>query len=293
MELQDLEKKYQAGLKIIKDRGYYERLLDEARFLIKYIDSQFFLELFSENLFSDIRGVFGSFVRQDLKKVYKDMKNNPNIPVGFYLEQKYMNLVILQKCATNLRYQVKSLTRMPKIKELSFNSRFLKAVSRKLEGEIQENFKILEENYKVYFRKRFTEKPSNEDKISLRCIENTAEMYDQYFLKVLNNFLGLSAAINLVKEIFHYNIELEIRNHLASVFYERQDKLERIMDYFINDLKRNFIYTMARHLRSGRSFEWIKTGFQQFIDSGRFESLLRKVIMQTLSILRNRHPQNN
>jgi hypothetical protein len=292
MELKELEQKYQAGVKIIRERGYYPRLLDEAHYLIKYIDSHFFLELFSENLFCDIRGVFGSFVRQDLKKVYNDMKNNPTIPIGFYLEQKYMNLVILQKCASNIRYQVKSLIRLRKVKELSFKSRFFTEVSRKMEGEIQENYKLLERNYKVYFRERFSRKPSSEDKISLKCVDETAELYDKQFLQVFNRFLSLSQAINFVREVFSHYLEIEIRNHLATVFYERQDKLERVIDYFINDLKRNFIHTMSRHLRKGRSFEWIRTGFQQFIDSERFEMLLRRVILQTLSIIRRNNSQN-
>ena len=292
MELKDLEKKHQAGVKIIRERGYYPRLLDEAHYLIKYIDSQFFLELFSENLFCDIRGVFGSFVRLDLKKVYEDMKNNPTVPIGFYLEQKYMNLVILQKCASNLRYQVKSLIRMRRIKELSFKSRFFTEISRKMEGEIQENYKLLERNYKVYFRERFSMRRNTEHKISIQCFDETAKLYDLHFLKILNQFMSLSQAINLVKDVFNYYLEIEIRNHLATVFYERQDRLERIIDYFINDLKRNFIHTMSLHLRQGRSFEWIKTGLQQFIDSERFEVLLRRVILQTLSIIRRHNSQS-
>ena len=291
MELKSLEKKYKAGVEVIKAHGYYEQIIAEAHFLVKYINPQFFLKIFSENLFVDIKGVFGSFVRQDLRKVYKEMITFPNVPVSFFLEQRYVNLIILQKCASNLRYQVKSLTRMSVIKDLKFKSSFFQTVSRKLNGEIQDYYQVLERRYKQYFRMKFVQRSNNNENISMQCIEDLAKNYDDHLLIAINRFYQLSSAINFVKDLFKMEIENELRNHMATVFFEKQDKLERIIDYFINDLKRNFIHTLYRHIKNGKSFEWIEKGMHQFIESERFEILLRRVILQTLTIIR-RHRRN-
>lgn len=290
MDLTELEQRHKLGVQIIRERGYYDRLISEAHLMIKYIDNQFFLKLFSENLFDDLRGVFTSFIRQDLRSIYQEIVSRPDVPITVYLEREYMSLTILQKCTTNLRYQVKSLVRMKKVKSLEFKSSFLQAVSRKLHGEVQDLYHLLATNYKQYFRMQFTRLHQNEDRVSLKCIDNLSENFDSYFTSVMNRFYQLSDAILFVKEMLHYEIEVEIRNRIAALFFDRQEKMERIIDYFITDLKRNFIKTMERHMRSGRDFEWIEKGFNQFIQSTRFEALSRRIINQTLSMIRETHP---
>ena len=290
MELSELEQKHRLGVKIIRGRGYYDRLISETQLLIKYIDNQFFLQLFSENLFDDLRGVFASFVRQDLRGIYKEIESRPDVPITVYLEREYMNLTILQKCTTNLRYQVKSLVRMKKVKSLEFKSSFLQAVSRKLHGEVQDLYYVLSTNYKQYFRMQFTRLHQNEDRVSLKCIDNLHENFDSYFISIMNRFYQLSDAILFVKELLLFEIEVEIRNRIAALFFDRQEKMERIIEYFVNDLKRNFIKTMERHKRSGRDFAWIERGFNQFINSTRFEALSRRIINQTLSMIREKQP---
>ena len=286
MDLKSIENRHKTGVTLLKECGYYERLLSEIHLMIKYIDNQFFLHLFSENLFSDIRGVFRSFVRQDLRKVYEELSNRPDLPLTLFLEREYMNLEILRKCSSNLRYQVKSLVRLPGVRQLEFKSSFLQSVSRKLNGEIQELHRILSDNYKIYFRQQFSIPTNNEQRVSLGWIEKIGQDFDASFLSVMRRFYRLSDAILFVKALFQLEMENEIRNRISSLFFDRQEKFEDILDYFINDLKKNFIRTLDRHLRSGKKIEWIQKGFEQFIDSTRFESLLRRVIYQTLAIIR-------
>ncbi len=286
MELIDLEKKHRNGVALLKERGYYDRITSEVQLLIKYINNQFFLRLFADNLFSDIRGVFGAFIRQDVVKLFEEMQYSPETPVNIYVEREYMNLAILQKCSTNLRYQVKSLVRMKRVKDLEFKSSFLQAVARKLNGEIQELYRLLSDNYKQYFRMQFTSLHKNEDKVSLGCIENLNQNFDEHFLVVMRRFYQLSDALNFVRALFKLELENEIRNRIAAIFYDHQDRLEQVIDYFITDLKRNIIRTMRRNLREGRSLKWIQKGFLQFVDSTRFETLLRRVILQTLLVIR-------
>ncbi len=286
MELDKLEQKHKAGVQILKEREFYDRLLSEIQYLVKYIDNQFFHNLFVENLFNDMRGVFGSFIRQDLKKVFEEMIENTQFPLNYFLDREYMHLTILRRCTTNLRYQVKSLVRMPQVKSLEFKSSYLQMVSRKLNGEIQNLYRILSENYKQYFRLQFTSLHKNENRISLNCMEDLKSNFDQYFITIMNRFYQLLDAIVFVKDLFYMEIENEIRNRIASLFFERQDRLEKIVDYFIDDLKKNFIRTVDRSIRRGKDYDWIKRGFEQFILSARFEKLLRKVIINSLVSIR-------
>lgn len=282
MEIFDLEASHKSGVELIKEREYYDRLVSEVQFLIKYIDNQFFQDIFTENLFSDMRGVFSTFIRQDLRKVYNEMRENPNVPLADYLEREYMNLTILRKCTTNLRYQVKSLVRMRKVRALEFKSTFLQGVSRKLSGEIQALYRQLSGNYKQYFRNQFTNLHENEDRISFACVNSLKDHFDRHFITVMNRFYQLSDAIMFVQELFNLELENEIRNRIASIFFEKQDKIERVVFYFIDDLKKNFIKTVDRNIRSGHDYQWISRGFEQFIENDRFQKLLRKVILKSL-----------
>ncbi len=295
MEIQELERKHQSGVQLLKERGYFERILPEIRLLIKYVDNQFFLDLFSQNLLDDMRGVFRSFVRQDLYHVFREMQEYPTFSLTELLERDYPNLMVLKKCTTNLRYQVKSLVRMPQVLDLEFKSSFLQAVSRKLNGEIQELYRLLSENYKQYFRLQFSMPRKHESKVSMRCIQNLEKNFSEYFLNIMDRFYQLADAIQFVRELFKLEMENEIRNRIAMIYFERQERLEQVIDYFINEVKRNFIRTLDRHLRSGREYDWVARGLQKFIYSPRFEKMLQRLIFQTLAALRReqevvRHP---
>ena len=93
-------------------------------------------------------------------------------------------------------------------------------------------------------------------------------------------------AINFVKDLFKTEIESKIVNQLAPIF-DQQDKFHKLIDYFINDLKRNFIYALIKHQKNGKSYEWIREGMEAFIEGERFGALLQKVIYQTLSIMQH------
>ncbi|GAB4367168.1 MAG: hypothetical protein Kow0042_07580 [Calditrichia bacterium] len=287
MEIKELLKKHHMGVELIRQRGYLDRLLSEVHLLVRYIDTKYFMRLFSDNFVDDVRGVFIAFVRQDLREIYEEMKRSPDVPLNVYLERDYMNLVILQKCATNLRYQVKSVLHMKKVRELEFKSSFLQLVSRKLNGEIQELYRILSNNYKQYFRMQFSSPANNENAVSLGCIDKLQQNFDESFLTIMNRFYQLSDAIRFVQKLFKYEIESEIRNRMAHLFYENENKLVRIVDHLIHDLKRNFIRTLDRHLRSGQDIERIEKGFVQYIESVKFESFLRRVIFHAFSLMKS------
>lgn len=286
MNLEELQKKHPTGVQLLKERDLYNQIVSEVQFLIKYIDDQFFRDLFTENLFNDMRGVFGSFVRQDLKRVYFEMQHQSDLPLERFYEREYMHLSILQKCTTNLRYQVKSLIRMPQIKELEFKSTFLKQTSKKLNGEIQDLYKSLSQNYKKYFRLQFSIPNLNDNKISLICINQLNEKYDAHFISVVKKFYQIFHAISFVKELFHAELENEIKNRIASIYFERQDKIEKIIEYFITDFKKNFIRTIDRNLRSNHDYAWIQNGFEKFIESDRFAKLLKRIIHKGITNFR-------
>jgi hypothetical protein len=284
--MKDLEEKYKLGIAFLKERGYYKQIVDEVFFLIKYIHPQMFVRLLSENLFNDMRGVFGAFAREDLRKIYQELQVETKFSVKEYLDKKYMNLIILHKCATNLDYQVKSIARMPEVKKLKLKSRFIETVSRKVNGEIQIYYRFLTDKYKKYFRLKFTQNPAKNDLISIHCIEKLALEYDDHFLTVSNRFQQLSMAINFVKDLFKTEIDSKIVNQLAPIF-DQQEKFNKLVDYFINDLKRNFIHALIKHQKNGRSYKWIREGMETFIEGERFGALLQKVIYQTLSIMQH------
>jgi len=279
-----LEEKYQDGIKLLKGMGYYQPLVSEIECLVKYLDDQLFIHLLSYNIFSDIQGVFSTFVRTDLSKVYAEMLKYPDIPANQIYKQNFTNLEILHKCVTNITYQVKSLVRLPQMRNLTFKSRYLKAMSRKFSGEIQMEYKKIADNYKKYFRRRFSERKSNAEVISLNCMRELVEDYNTHFGKPLTEFQELSQALNYIREFFIYSLENRIRNNIFPIF-NSQDKFPRIIDYFINDLKRNFIQILFRQHKNGKSFVWIQKVSLEFIQSERFEMLLKKVILHTFSIM--------
>lgn len=279
-----LEEKYREGINLLKGMGYYQPLVSEIECLVKYLDDQLFIHLLSFNLFSDIQGVFSTFVRTDLSKIYAEMLKYPDIPEKQIYKQKFTNLEILHKCVTNITYQVKSLVRLPQMRNLTFKSRYLKAMSRKLSGEIQMEYKKFADNYKKYFRKRFSGRKSQNELVSLNCLRELVDDYNTHFGKSLEDFQDLSQALNYMREFFVLTLENRIRNNISPIFND-QDKFPRIIDYFINDLKRTFIQILFQQYKNGKSFVWIKKASLEFIQSERFGILLKKVIIQTLSIM--------
>ena len=75
-----LEDKYREGINLLKGMGYYQPLVSEIECLVKYLDDQLFIHLLSYNIFSDIQGVFSTFVRTDLSKVYAEVVKYPDLP---------------------------------------------------------------------------------------------------------------------------------------------------------------------------------------------------------------------
>jgi len=279
-----LDEKYREGIDLLKGMGYYQPLISEIECLVKYLDDQLFIHLLSYNLFSDIQGVFSTFVRTDLSKVYAEMLKYPDIPQKQIYKQKFTNLEILHKCVTNITYQVKSLVRLPQMRNLTFKSRYLKAMSRKLSGEIQMEYKKFADNYKKYFRNRFSGRKSQNELVSLNCLKELVDDYNIHFGKSLKDFQDLSQALNYMREFFVLTLENRIRNNISPIFND-QDKFPRLIDYFINDLKRTFIQILFQQYKNGKSLVWIQKASLGFIQSERFGILLKKVITQTFYLM--------
>jgi hypothetical protein len=288
--LKDLEEKYRPGVELLREKGYYEQTISEIYYLIKYLDNSWFVHLLSENLFSDIQGVFSLFIREDLGDICHDLGQTGDIPLDDLLSRKYVNLEILLKCATSLNYQVKSIMKSPEVRNLKFKSRFLEIISRKLNGEIQSYFKILLENYKKYFRKKFTFDLKEKNIVSLRCLRDLSSDFDLTFLTTVNQFQALSDAIHFVRDLFLKELEHRVSEQLQLVL-NHQHKFDKLINYFINDLKRSFIQSLIQQFRKGKNFEWIKAGLEDYINSERFARLMKKVIYQTFSIMHSNRPQ--
>jgi hypothetical protein len=284
-QLKDLEEKYKSGIDLLKQKDYYDSLISEIEYLVKYIDSAPFTRYFSDNLFSDIQGVFGTFIKVDLKKIYEDFLKYPEISLDNYYDKESMNLEILRKCATNLNYQVKSIIRLPKIQKLPFQSRYIKATCRKFYGEIQLNYRELESNYKKYFRKKFTLHRENNDAVTMACMKQEIEDYDTYFGNLTIRFEDLLMALRYVREYFNLCLEEKIIAEIGPIF-NNQDRYNKLISYFINDLKRTFIQIMYRQVKKGKKFLWIQNVSLEFLQSERFSTLLKKVIFHTFSIIR-------
>ena len=282
--LKELEEKYQPGVELLKEKGYYEQTISEIYYLIKYLDNNWFVHLLSENLFSDIQGVFSLFIREDLKDIYHDLQSNGDLSLNVFLDRKYVNLEILLKCTTSFTYQVKSIMKSAEIRNLKFKSRFLETISRKLNGEIQLYFKTLSENYKSYFRKKFTFDFKEKNIVSMQCLRNLASDYDLNFGSAVNQFLALSAGIHFVKDLFMKELENKVAEQIQPIINHHQ-KFNKLINYFINDLKRSFIQSLIQQSHKGKNFDWIKSGLEEYIHSERFARLLKKVIYQTFSII--------
>ena len=286
--LQELEKQYTDGVNLLKQEGYYQEIVEEIHLLVKYLDSQWLTQLLSENLFTDIQGVFLIFVREDLKEIYAELKYQEEEFLVTLFKRDSVNLRILRKCSTSLTYQVKSIIRMPAVRDLAFKSRYLENISRKLSGEIQRYYQSLEQNYKEYFRKTFSRDSGQQNMISLGCLKVLERDFQEHFLLVTQKFPQLAQAISFVKDVFAMELESRVRRQL-SVFFSHQEKLDKLIDYFIDDLKRSLIQNLHRQIKQGRDYTWIRKGLENFIQSERFGTLLRKVIYQTFSIMQKNH----
>jgi hypothetical protein len=287
---EELVKKYRPGIELLKEQGYYHRILSEIYYLIIYLDHQGIISLLSDNFFSDIQGVFQIFVRDDLQQIFQEMKNNRHKSLEEFLKIPATNLIILQRCTTNLPYQVKSILRMSRIKDRPLKSRYLEFVSRKLNGEIQEYYRQLTENYKTYFRKKFSAGSHPGRTISLECLRQLTGEYDNHFTEAAQRFINLSMALKFVRDLFQKEMEIKIRKHISAVFNDQQ-RLNKLIEYFINDLKRTIIQMTLQQSKNGKSFEWIEAGLQEFLKGERFETLLKKVINQTFSLMQERRVQ--
>ncbi|OGB65696.1 MAG: hypothetical protein A2Y94_04890 [Caldithrix sp. RBG_13_44_9] len=288
--LKELEEKYRPGVELLKEKGYYEQTISEVYYLIKYLDANWVVRLLSENLFSDIQGVFSLFIREELKDIYHDLEVAGDLPLNDLLNRNYVNLEILLKCATSLNYQVKSIMKTPDVRNLKFKSRFLEIISRKFNGEIQSYFKILQENYKKYFRKKFTFDFKEKNIVSLQCLRNLASDYDMNFISEVLHFQALSAAIHFVKDLFMKELENKVNQQIQPIV-NHHHKFNKLIIYFINDLKRSFIQSLIQQFRKGKNFDWIKSGLEEYIHSERFARLLKKVIFQTFSIIHTSRPR--
>ena len=293
MDFKTLEKKYAHGVALLKQYGYYEQVLEEIHLLVKYFDTNYFLQLLTENIFDDIKGTFRSFVQKELKTVYEELHENPTLTLSPFLEREFNSLTILLSCSLNVKYQVSGLMRYEQTRRLPFKSSLLQAIHRKLNGEIQEYYKELSDNYKKYFRRQFSAPMNANSHVSIHCIRELQRSFEECFIDQMQKFYILSEALQFVHDYFIMELRVSIEERVSVIFQARRDRLQRIMTYFIEDLKRNFIRVLDRQLRRGKSFKWIQKAFLLFLDSPRFEELMRRVIYQSLSALQYRSEPSN
>ena len=284
MTFGELKKKYSRGVKLLQDEGYYTRVVDEIALLVKYFDSNYFYHLLTENIFDDIKGTFRSFIIKELPDVYRKLQQDPTRPLDEFFKREYNSLVILKSCTLNIRYQVSGLMRFEQTRNLPFKSTYLQGVHRKLNGKIQEYYRELSENYKQYFREQFVHTPITHSRISIHCMEQLMHDIDEHFIQHLSRFQALHEAIAFVHDYMILQLRGLIHQRITAIFHNNGNRIERLVNYFIEDLKRDFIRMLDRQLRKGKEFEWIRRGLLLFLDSNRFEDLLRKVIFQSLVI---------
>ncbi len=293
MDLTTLETKYANGVQLLKQYGYYRRVVEEIHLLVKYFDTNYFLQLLTENIFDDIKGTFRSFVQKELGAVYEALQTDPTLSLTPFLEREFNSLTILLSCSLNVKYQAGGLMRFEQTRRLPFKSTLLQTIHRKLNGEIQEYYKELSDNYKKYFRRQFSAPMNSDSHVSIHCIGDLQKSFEECFLVQMKKFYTLSEAIQFIHEYFIMELRASIQERVSTIFLERQDRMARIMNYFVNDLKRNFIRVLDRQLRRGKSFKWIQKAFLLFLDSPRFEDLMRRVIYQSLSTLQYRSTPSN
>ena len=286
MTLGELKKKYHRGVRFLQAEGYYTRVIEEIDLLVKYFDANYFYHLLTENILDDIKGTFRSFVNKELPKVYQEIVENPAQPLTVYYERQYTSLMILKSCIGNMRYQVSGLMRFEQTRTLPFKSTYLQGVHRKLNGKIQEYYRDLSEHYKAYFRNQFVQPAVQNGRISLQCLERLMAEMEDHFITPLQRFMVLQEALAFVHQYLVLQLRGKIQERISAIFNGNSSRINRLMEYFIHDLKCDFIRMVDRQHRKGKDFEWIRRGLLLFLDSNRFDGLLRKVIFQSVIVPR-------
>ncbi|RMG68715.1 MAG: hypothetical protein D6715_01540 [Calditrichaeota bacterium] len=285
-----LEAHFSDAVNLLKEYGIYQRLQDEIRYLVKYFDQAYFLDLVTQNLVDDIRGVFYSFCNRELKEIYHQLKADPSRPLGSVMNQKSINIEIFRSCALNVRYQVSGLMRMDATHNLLFKSSFFQFILQKLNMEIQQIYRELTNHYKAYFRKQYLQEIQNNNQISLACIEKKEAQFDRSFLTPVRRLELLHRCIRFVQQLFRLQLKRAIQDQVTVIFQANQEKIRRALDYFLEDLKKDFIKTMERQMRSGKDYAWIQRGFHLFLSSERFETHLQTIISRALKTIQRETP---
>ncbi len=293
MTIGELKKKYARGIRFLQEEGYYTRVIDEIALLVKYFDSNYFYHLLTENIFDDIKGTFRSFINKELPLVYRELEKNPAQPLENFFNRNYNSLDILKSCTLNIRYQVSGLMRFDQTRNLPFKSTYLQGVHRKLNGKIQEYYRELSEHYKLYFRDQFVNTPITSSRISIQCMETLMKDIDEHFLHHLQKFQALHEAIAFVHDYMILQLRGLIHQRITAIFSNNSHRISKLVDYFIDDLKRDFIRMLDRQMRKGKDYKWVRRGLLLFLDSNRFETLLRKVIFQSLIMHQSHHSHLN
>ncbi len=282
----ELENAFQDAVNLLKEYGLYQRLQEEIKYLVKYFDQTYFLDLVTQNLVDDIRGVFLSFCNRELKEIYHQLKADPSCPLGTVINQKSINIQIFRSCALNVRYQVSGLMRLESTQHLLFKSSFFQFILQKLNMEIQQIYRDLTNHYKAYFRKQYLQEIQTSNQVSLACIEKKELQLERSFLEPLYRLERLHQCVRFIHQSFRLELRQAIQSQVSMIFQANQEKIRRALDYFLEDLKKDFIKTMDRQMRAGKDFAWIHRGFCLFLDSERFEEHLQTIISRALKSIR-------
>ena len=282
MDLSTLKARYASGVQLLQQEGIYPRVVEEITLLVKYFDSNYFYHLLTENILDDIKGTFRSFILKELPQVYTELYTNPAQPLEPFFRREFNSLAILKSCTLNTRYQVSGLMRFSQTRHLLFKSTYLQGIQRRLNGKIQEYYRELSENYKQYFRNQFVHRSITASRISIQCLEDLAEDVESHFVVPLRKFFALQQAIAFVHHFLLLQLRGTIHERITAIFQNNGKRVERLVTYFIEDIKCDFIRMVDRQLRKGKTLPWIQRGLLLFLESNRFENLLRKVIYQSL-----------
>ncbi len=289
MDLSTLKNRYAAGVNLLQQEGIYPQVIEEVALLVKYFDGNYFYHLLTENILDDIKGTFRSFILKELPAVYEQLRANPTQPLEPFFQREFNSLTILKSCTLNVRYQVSGLMRFSQTRNLLFKSTYLQGIHRKLNGKIQEYYRQLSEHYKQYFRNQFVHRSIHPSRVSIQCLEDLAEELDNHFVMPLRKFEALQQAVAFIHGFLLLQLRGTVQERMTYIFQHNGKRVERLVTYFIQDIKCDFIRMLDRQLRKGKPFSWIQRGLLMFLESNRFESLLRSVIYQSLVVHPPRH----
>lgn len=286
--------KYFLGKQFLDEVKLFDPLISEIENEICLITHDNVFEWMALNIYEDLISIVESFINNELKNKYELLDPEKDLSYN----ESMLNLVqfdVLKKCISNPNYQLQSIFHQVKLRLTPFRipswSKLIEIIEKKLNNDVQ----TLKANFDIYLHQKQNEIIIFDEMITYDHVENMARNFREAFSEQAYNIMKYAQALQLIHDFWKDEFRQAISPHLFSIYQMVPGKLEKILSYFVTDIRKSLIIQALKFRAKNQHYSVVQSKLINFFRNEKYKNLIFTVVYQSIKNIYSlgRNPSHN